>query len=83
MHMCAWMCTLVQVPEDAKGTGFPGAVITGGCEPPDADARNQTLALYVNSPRSHSEPSLLPLNCLLCSNEPAMFMDFNAQTEHP
>lgn len=34
------MCTKVWVPEEARGTRFPAAGVTGGSEPSDMGAEN-------------------------------------------
>lgn len=41
--------TQVRVPMKAKGFGFPGATITGTCEPLEVGAGNQTSSLCKNS----------------------------------
>ena len=40
------LCTCVGLPMDCRGLGFPGAGVTGGCEPSDMGAGSQTWLLY-------------------------------------
>lgn len=41
MNLCA-LSACMQVPMEARERGFPGAGVTGGCEPPGVDVRNRT-----------------------------------------
>lgn len=41
------MCTLVQVPSEVRGVGFPGSGIIGGCESPGNPALMPTRAINV------------------------------------
>lgn len=42
MYCGVGMCKCIQEPKEARNTRTPGYDITGTCEPPDMDARNQT-----------------------------------------
>lgn len=53
VHMCVCvnLCAphACRCPGRPEGVGFPGTRITGLCEPPDMDTRNQTRVLCKSS----------------------------------